>query len=344
MKFGTLFLNNKIYDLDYMKKIELENLFESNNHEKSFELSKAKKICKREIDENLQYSIEDIPNEFKAFMDNCSNYAKSEAIIQRALVQKTSYDAIVDKVNFKRNGIRASIKNINAKFNKSNKKYNEIQSEIDKSIKKYESILYELSDFFDTKIEQLILKKLELEAHLVGSIIKEEYLIEEENNKKDAKENDKLLLALSNSVKNFMNKLTKKKEQKEIDVTLISKLQDKEDLEEEQKDRLNNLVENTINLRKENLEKISNLEKEILSIEKEIKRLNENKEKAIIEAMESSSKDLVLKKSKGNLVEKIRVFFKSRINPAYVIYENIINPMNEYINSYEENVLENIKK
>ncbi len=348
MKFGTLLLQNKVYDLDFMKKSELEDLFYQNNKDKTMEITNAKKICKREIDENLRYNVEDIPNRFKFFMDNSSIYCKSEAIIQRALIQKNSYDIISEKVNQKKNAVNESIKKINSKFNRYNKKYEEIKDNIDKCLKKYESILYRIADFYDAKIEQLILNKLELEAHLVGSIIKDEYLIEEEIKRKDQKDNDKLLLSLSNSIKNFIKKISNKKEQnkkehKEIDVKMIIKLQDKAELEEEQKNKLNNLVENTINLRKENLEKIDEYEKEIFLIEKEIKRLNENKENSIIEAMESSSKDIEICQKNKKILGKLKIFFKEKLNPSAVIYENIINPMNEYISSLEKNYIENFK-
>ena len=344
MKFGTLLLNNKIYDLDYMKKEELEDLADTNIENKKEEFAKAKKICKREMDENLQYVAEDIPVEFKKFLDNSGIYVKSDAIIQRALVQKISYDAITNKAKAKRNSINASIKSINSKFGKGSKRFDEIQSEIDSSLKKYEAILYEVADFYDTKIEQLILRKLEIEANLVGTIIKDEYLLEEADTRNNEKENDKLLLSLSNSVKNFITKLTKKKEQKEIDVAMIVNLQDKEDLEAEQKDKLKGRIEKTENQRKENLQKIQDFEEEILSIEKEIERLNYSKEKTIINAMESEEKSITIITRNKNFIVKIKNFFVAKFNTANVILDKVIKPFNECMISYEENIVNDMKK
>lgn len=344
MKFGTLLLNNRIYDLDYMKKEELENLIDTNEENKKAEFIKAKKICKREMDENFQYVSEDIPIEFKKFLDNSGMYTKSAAIIQRALVQKVSYDAITNKVKAKRNSINASIKAINSKFNKTSKRFEEVQKEIDNSLKKYEAILYTVADFYDTKIEQLILRKLEIEANLIGTIIKDEYLLEEADTRNNEKENDKLLLSLSNSVKSFITKLTKKKEQKEIDVTMIANLQDKSDLEAEQKDKLKSMVEKTESKRKENSQKILEFEEEILSIEKEIERLNYSKEKTIINAMESEEKSITIIKRNKNFIGRIRNFFVAKFNTANVILDKVIKPFNDCMISYEENIVEDMKK
>lgn len=345
MKFGTLLLNNKIYDLDYMKKSELEELLKNNYQYKNNEYMKAKQLCEQNNSNEISSFDENISNEFKTFLDNSSIYVKSEAIIQRALVDKLSYNIIKEKLNNKRNAISASIKKINPKYNSvSNKKGEEIQKEISSLMKRYETVLKELADFFDTKIEQLILKKLELEANLIGSIINDEYLINEEAKRKDDKENDKLLANLSNSVKNIIAKLTKKKEEKVIDVAMISKLQDKEDIEHEHEEKLQNMIEMIKQSRNNNLNKISEFEAEILSIDKEINRLNENKEKAILDAIESSSKEMIIQKNSVSVLGKIKLFFKSKLNSKKAIYEEIIIPLEKSIQNYEENDLESIKR
>jgi len=336
MKIGTIMLDNKIYDLDYMKKIELEELLEKNRNNKTNKFDDVKLVCKREKEEN-------IPIYFKNFIDNISIFLKSEAIIKMAIIKKTSNDVITDKVNKKRIALNISIVKINSKYDSCNSKYLEIQDNIESIMKNYENILKDLANFFDTKIEQLILKKLELEADLVGCLIKDEYFYEEECHKKEEKENDKLLIALSSSVKSFISKLTKKKEQKVIDVTMISKLQDKEELKKEQSDKLNLSLENTHQIKQANLDYITRLEDEIFSIEKEINRLNSNKEKTINDAMENNSKELVIQNNNKKLFSKIKLFFRSKINPNKVIFENVINPMKQYIKDYNDNVLENIK-
>ncbi len=343
MNLGTIMLHNKIYNLDNMEKNELENLLEDNIVQKTNEYDIAKKICKREVIQK-KYSSEDIPNLFKSFLDSSSLFLKSEAMIQRAFIQKTSYDAVISKVKSKENSIISSIKKISPKFDKTNKKYSNIQNDIEKSLKKYESVLYSIADFYDNKIEQLILKKVEVNANIVGSIIRNEYLIEEESKKQEAKEQDKLLLSLSNSVKSYVKKFMLKKEEKKVlDVTMIADWKDKAELEEEQKNKLNLSYENTKNLKKDNIQMISSYEDQVISLEKEIKRLNENKVKEIIGAMESESKWITISKNNTNILGRIKLFFKSRINPTKVIYNSILNPMNNSIKDYEENVLKNIK-
>ncbi len=344
MKIGTILINNKIYDLDLMESNELKNLFVSNNNYKKDEYSKAKEACKINNQNNLDYNFQNNSAIFKSFLDNSTIYVKSEALIQRALTQKISDDVIRKKVDNKERELFDSIKRINPNITKNKKKYSDVKYAVDDIMIKYKKILLELSNFFDTKIEQLILDKLELEAHLVGSIINEEYYIEEEKKRKEDKDNDKLLLSLSSSVKNFVTKLTKRKAEKNtIDVTMISNYQDKAELEAEQKIILNNMVEKTQSSKNDYIEKIANLEKDILNIENEIKRLNTNKENCIAEAMQSTQKEISTIKN-PSLINNIKYFLKSKINPTGVIYDTILNPMNELIVSYKENILKNINK
>jgi len=102
-------------------------------------------------------------------------------------------------------------------------------------------------------------------------------------------------------------------------------------------------LENTHQIKQANLDYITRLEDEIFSIEKEINRLNSNKEKTINDAMENNSKELVIQNNNKKLFSKIKLFFRSKINPNKVIFENVINPMKQYIKDYNDNVLENIK-
>jgi len=74
-----------------------------------------------------------------------------------------------------------------------------------------------------------------------------------------------------------------------------------------------------------------------------LNRLNSNKEKTINDAMENNSKELVIQNNNKKLFSKIKLFFRSKINPNKVIFENVINPMKQYIKDYNDNVLENIK-
>ena len=339
MKFGTVQFLGKEYELDYMKLNELKELFQKNKEEKNKEYTRVKNICKREnIDE---YIIEDIPNTFKHFLDVSSIYNKNEAIIQMAVSEKLSSELIIDKINRKRGSLNSSLKLIAPKFNNKNKNYSNIKDEFDKIIKRQENILSKISEYYDKQIESLILEKLEKEANFVGSIIKDEFFIEEEENKIEQKENDKILFALSNSVKNIISRIRKKKDNNEIDVTAISKLQDKEDIEEEQKSKLNNIAKQANDLKMENIQKIIDIENSINSLEERINDLNFKKEKFIRESMEST--EIAIYNKKNNVIQKFKLFVKCRINIIDVINQNIIIPNNKFIDSYEESILKNFK-
>lgn len=344
MKLGTVSFKSKLCNLDSMKKEEIDDIIQQNSIEINNEFTKAKNICDRENLEDKKENLQDISKSFKSFIDNASISVRLEAMLYRASVDKLTYETINQKVKNQRNSIYASIKKINSKFNNTNSKYSEVQSSITETMIKYEKILQELAQFYDNKIEQLILRKVELQAHLVGKIIRKEFLIEEEMKKKDAKENDKLLSSLSNSIKTAISKLTKKKSENQIDVTMITKLQDKEEVEEEQIQNLKNSLQKTINNQQDNIDSISKIEKEILSIEKEIKRLNENKKNILINAMESENKKLVIVKEKKSIITKIKLFIKGKFNTPKVIYDTIINPLNENINNFLETEFENIKE
>ena len=110
------------------------------------------------------------------FYENSESRIKTNAKVCRAYVDKVSLETINDKVNKELNAIKIGIKQINSKFNENNKNYVHTKELVTNTIANYESALVELSEFYDGKIEQLILRKVELEAELVGAILNDEYL------------------------------------------------------------------------------------------------------------------------------------------------------------------------
>lgn len=338
MKLGTITLDNRLYNLDYMKEDELLDIYNKCTEQTNEEISKVKKISNREN----QNSELDISIAYKTFLTNISSIVENEACIHRAIIEKTTVDTINEKVKNQRNSLILSIKKLNSRFNK-NKKYKEIQEKLEESLKKYEQVLNDIANFYDLKIEQLILNKVELQAHLIGKIFREEFYLQEEEKSKKAKQNDNLLNSLSNGIKSAISKIKTKKEEKEIDVTMISKLQDKEELEIEQKENIENSLVKNQNDIQVNREEILKIENEILSIQKEINRLNQNKKDALMNFIESSNKSLAIKNDKSRVIINIRKFIFGKLNTYKYICDNIITPFNNRINDYIENELENMK-
>ena len=115
-----------------------------------------------------------------------------DAMANRALAEKITSEIINQKVNSQMSAISVGIRNINPRYTEKSKNYDITKSAILNSLTNYEAALVELSEFYDKKIEQLILRKVELEASLLGSIIRDEYLYKKENKKLDQKENRQL--------------------------------------------------------------------------------------------------------------------------------------------------------
>ena len=81
------------------------------------------------------------------------------------------------------------------------------------------------------------------------------------------------------------------------------------------------------------MEKIN---KEIYLISTEIKKLNERKKDALYNAMELEDKWMITKIKKPKTFERITRFFSSRINTPKVVKKNLIDPLNERIDSFLE--------
>lgn len=209
-----------------------------------------------------------------------------DAVVNRALTEKITSETINQKVNAQMNAISVGIRNINPKFNEKSKNYDTTKVGILDSLTRYEAALVELSEFYDTKIEQLILRKVELESHLLGSVIREQYLYKTENEKIEQKENDTVKKKISSSIKGIAEKIKNKKKDSVTDVNLIRKASDAADIELEIGQQLNASIEKTKQAEKINKENIQKIEKEVRAIDIEIKRINERKKANILSAME----------------------------------------------------------
>ena len=278
------------------------------------------------------------------FYENSESRIKTNAKVSRAFVDKVSTDSINDKVNKELNAIKVGIKQINSKFNENNKSYAHTKELVTNTIANYESALVELSEFYDGKIEQLILRKVELEAGLVGAILNDEYLYQSVIKKNEQKDTDKMKTSLKDNIKLAIEKIkNRKKEKNQVDVAMVSKLMDSRDIMNEIDEKNSLRIERTIESRKSNKEFISKAEKEISLIDGEIERINNQKKDAILDAMEIGDKSISSTIKKPKFFKKITRFFVSRFNTAKVIENSIIEPLNARIENFRNTELVNMK-
>ena len=279
----------------------------------------------------------------KGVYERTSEGISIDAMVNRALTDKITSETINQKVNSQMNAITVGIKNINPKFNENSKNYDITKAAILDTLTNYEAALVELSEFYDGKIEQLILRKVELESHLLGSIVKDEYLIKKEEEKKIQKDNDKVKRNISTAFKNMIEKLGNKKKQNEVDATLISKAKDAQDIEFEIDEQLSARIEKTKEEETQNKDRIAKVEKEIFLINDEIKRINERKKQNLLDAMEVGEKWVTTTIKKPKTFSRITRFFVSKFNTPKIIIKTIIEPLNGRIEDFVNNELSNVK-
>lgn len=176
-----------------------------------------------------------------------------------------------------------------------------------------------------------------------GSIVTDEYLMRKEEEKILQKENDKAKKNISNVFRGMVEKIGKKKKENEIDVALISKTKDAQDIEQEFNEQLNARIQKTKNEEVENRERISKIEKEIHLIDEEIQKINERKKQNLLDAMEVGDKWMTTNIKKTRTFSKLTRFFVSRFNTPKLIIKTIIDPLNARIEDFVNNELANIK-
>lgn len=278
------------------------------------------------------------------FYDAATENVKMSAVINRALTDKKSVKTISKKVSAEYNSIQAGIHNINSRFNENSKSYADIKQEILNVLTEYESVLTEFSEYYDLKIEKLIEKKLDLESHLIGRIFVEEELKNEKFAKEKEQEKGTLRLSLSEGFKKILNKFRGQKEKKSVDVQMISKMQDSVDIELEDNNGINKKIGKLNEDDLSNAKYIISIEKQIQEIDAEIVKLNEEKISAIENAMESKEKWIVISTlKKPKMLDKVKRFFVSRINPSKIIMKNVIEPLKLRIQNFKNNELLQIK-
>ena len=280
----------------------------------------------------------------KNLYDETENRIKTNAMVSRAYIDKTSSDTINEKVNAQMNSIQAGIYNINPKFKEGSKNYEQTKKLVAETLASYEAALLELSQFYDGKIEQLILRKVELEAGLIGSILNDEFLREKLVRNNDQKENDKVKVSVKSTIKAALERFKQRKSaERTINPIEISKLMDQQDVVCEIDQELTHKVEKTEAEQKDNVDFITNVEKEISMVNAEIERINDRKKKSIYEAMEVGDKAVSTTFKRPRVIKRITGFFVSRFNTAKVVESTIIDPLNLRIESFKSNELSSMK-
>lgn len=279
----------------------------------------------------------------KIWKQNSENI-QMEAIVNRALTDKISTETINTKVNSKLNAISVEIKNINPKYNENSKNYDSTKADILDALTNYETALMELSDFYDEKIEQLILKKVELDTQKLGLLMKDEILLEKTEKKVGEKEN--LTSKVSKGVKSIVEKINFKNQNKEkeyIDVSLYNKVQDIADIKQEVNQKMENRVQKAKEDSSKNSNQIQKIDEQIKNIDLEIKKVNEKKQQNLMNAMEIGDKWIAVNLKRPKAFTKIKRFFMSKFNTTKLIHKNVITPLNNLVKEFRETELANVK-
>ena len=255
----------------------------------------------------------------KRFYDTATDNIQTSALVNRALADKISTETINQKVNNQFNSIYTSINRINPKFNETSKDILDVLTD-------YETSLTEFSDYYDVKLEKLILKKVELEAHLVGKVFREEALKSDENKKMKLRDKDYLGKTFSEKSKNIVEKVNSQKQENDF--------VDYKDISHEK------VQEND----KTNQAEIQGIEKEIKEISKQINELNEKKKIGLEEAMETREKWISTTLRKPSVWSKTKTFFSNRFNTAKVVSKTVIAPLKMKVKEFRINELEGLKE
>lgn len=281
----------------------------------------------------------------KRLYNETENRVKTNAMVSRAYIDRVSTDTINDKVNAQMNSIKTGIYNINPKFKEGSKNYDETKRLVTETLAAYEQALVELSQFYDGKIEQLILRKVELESSLIGSVLNDEYLRQEVVSANDKKENDKVKLSVKDSIRSVIERFKGKKSNKSevINPMEIAKLLDQQDVVCEMEEQFTTKIEKRQDDKMQNAEFTKKVEKEIALIGTEIERINERKKQSISDAMEVGGKEIATTIRRPRVIKRITTFFASRFNTAKVVETTIIAPLNSRIESFRTNELSDMK-
>ena len=191
----------------------------------------------------------------KEYYDSLESKIKTDAVVSRAYTDKLSLETIENKVDSQLNSINASISSINSKFTEGSKNYDLAKKNIVEALEKYKENLVELSEFYDGKIEQLILSKVELEAALLGGIVNEEFLDYKVALKTKQKDNDALKKKINdNSMQAYQRILAERQASGAVVPLALRYKKNADDINKEIEVKMQNRIEKSKKEKKENTE------------------------------------------------------------------------------------------
>ena len=281
----------------------------------------------------------------KEYYDSLESKIKTDAVVTKAYTDKLSSKTIENKIDSQLNSITASIHSINNKFTEGSKNYDLAKKNITDAISRYKENLVELSEFYDGKIEQLILSKVEIEASLLGGIVKDEVLDYKLALKTKQKENDSLKQKINdNSMSCYQKILEERQKSGVVDTLALRHKKDADDINHEIDVKMQSRIDKTINDQKVNAEVVAKREKKIRSINEEIELINQRKVDAITRAMEEGGVFLTANVKKPRTFVRIKRFFFFIFNTYKVIDDTIITPLNKKIEDFKKVELSSMKE
>lgn len=215
--------------------------------------------------------------------------------------KKTS-EIINTKMNNQLNSMEYSINRINPKFIEKSKSYEKIKEEMTSVLSDYENTLNVICNKIDLEINELILKRVELESKLLMEIIMLKNL--EINNVEKS--------LIFKGIDTVVTKIKGNKKKKSNEISA-----------EDEK--------------KEKIEFIKKLEDDINDINKKIEEKDVEKENVVFSAMESENKDISTEIKKARTFKNIKRFFVNKFNTYNVIIKTVIEPLKYRIDEYKVN-------
>lgn len=259
---------------------------------------------------------ENVSNIKNEIYRNISNEIRLTAILSKVYAYKISNEMVNRKVKNQINSINFSINQINPKFVDKSKNYEKVSNEIIKTMSNYEDILKKICKIYDEKIDNLIYDKVEVENKILIKLIESN-----SNEEKKVSIKKRIVKKVGSTIEKIKIKI---KKNEIVDIGLINKLQDDQDIEKEIKN--SNIDDQTITI----------FINELNIINQRIQKLNEEKQNKIINAFENKEKGLSTEIRKPRNFKKITKFFLNRFNTYNVIMKNIILPINQRIEALQK--------
>lgn len=248
-----------------------------------------------------------------------ANEIKLMAILNKVYAHKATNEIINSKVQNQLNAINVSVNQINPKFANKSKNYGKISNEILYTMSNYENVLNQISIVYNENLDEILKDKVEIEMKILLKYVLNTISADVKPTMKK-----RIVKTVVSAIDKIKGKI---KKNEVVDVGLINKLQDSQDIE--------------IEMRKAKIidQNITVLNNELADINQKIKKINEARENEIINALEKSEKSLSTEIKKPKTFKKITKYFVNRFNTYNSIMKNVIIPINQRIEDFRNNKL-----